>query len=135
MTLNKTALMMRKIGISILTALIIFSPIAVFGAGLVPCDGINVKCDYQSLIILANNIIDFLLKASVIVAMLLFAYAGFQLIFSGGDTGAMAKAKAVFWSAIKGLVWALAAWLIVDTILKVLLQGDGFRQYVPLGGF
>lgn len=136
MTLNKTALVMRKIWIFTLTTLIIFSPVAVFGAGLVPCGGAGESsCGYRDLIVLANNIIDFLLKASVIIAMLLFAYAGFQLIFSGGDTGAMAKAKAVFFSVVKGLVWALAAWLIVDTILKVLLQGDGFRQYVPLGGF
>lgn len=134
MILNKKVLIIsRRVGLFTLTTLILFLPILVSSAGLIPCDGINVKCDYKQLILLANNIIDFLLRASVVIAMLLFAYAGFQLIFSGGDTGAMSKAKAIFWSAVKGLVWALVAWLIVDTILNVLLKGDGFRDYVPLG--
>lgn len=136
MALNKTILTTRGIAVFIITFSVFLSPILVSGAGLVPCDGTNESpCNYQSLIILANKIINFLLEASVIIAMLLFTYAGFQLAFSGGDTGAMSKAKAIFWSALKGLVIALAAWLIIETILRVLLKEGGFSRYIPLGGF
>lgn len=81
---------------------------------------------------MANNIINFLLEASVIIALLLFTYAGFLLTFSGGKTGDMEKAKSIFWAAVKGLVIALAGWLIVDTILSVLLKDESFKAYVPL---
>jgi len=135
MKISKKFWIARKIAVTMFVAFVILSPLTVFGAGLVPCDGVNVKCDYNKLVLLAQEIIRFLLEASVIIAMLLFTYAGFQLAFSGGDTGAMAKAKAIFFSAVKGLIIALAAWLIVETILRVLLKGDGFGQYIPLGGF
>lgn len=135
MKISKNFWIARKIAITTFVAFVIFSPLTVLGAGLVPCDGVNVKCDYNQLVMLAQKIIRFLLEASVIIAMLLFTYAGFQLAFSGGDTGAMAKAKAIFFSAAKGLIIALAAWLIVETILRVLLKGEGFGQYIPLGGF
>lgn len=133
MNFNKKFLVARKIGIFVLTAIIILSPVVVSSAGLVPCGGNGeTQCGYRDLIVMANKIINFLIEASVVIALLLFTYAGFLLAFSGGDTGAMSKAKAIFWNVVKGLVIALAAWLIIDTILSVLLKGDGFRQYVPL---
>lgn len=138
MNFNKKFLVAKKIGIFVLTAIIILSPVAVSSAGLVPCGGTSSTgakedpCNYKHLIALANNIIDFLIRASVVIALLLFTYAGFLLVFSGGDVGARSKAMAIFWNVVKGLVIALAAWLIIETILNVLLKGDGFRQYVPL---
>lgn len=133
MNFNKKFLVARKVVVFVLTAVIILSPVFVSSNPIVPCDGSAANpCNYQALITLANNIIDFLIQASVVIALLLFTYAGFLLAFSGGDTGAMSKARAIFWNVVKGLIIALAAWLIIDTILSVLLKGDGFRQYVPL---
>ena len=64
------------------------------------------------------------------MAFLLFAVlailAGFKLISSGGNPGALKEAKGSFANAFIGLLIILSAWLIVDTLLRKLLpSGNG----------
>ena len=64
------------------------------------------------------------------MAFLLFAVlailAGFKLISSGGNSGALKEAKGSFTNAFIGLLIILSAWLIVDTLLRKLLpSGNG----------
>jgi hypothetical protein len=65
----------------------------------------------------------------------MFAYAGFLLVTAGGEAaGARTKAKSIFTNAVFGLVLAVAAWLIVNTILSILgYTGDwiGFVRPLP----
>src|SRR3989338_9626672 len=113
------------------------SPTLSFAAweGLVPCnnnakdivtnDGTVVKstkCDFKAFITLINKFINFILfKLAVPIAAIMFAYAGFSMIVPGGESAsARTKAKHIFTNAVIGLVIAVAAWLIVKTLLTIL---------------
>ncbi len=102
-------------------------------AGLVPCtntpsvSGTTVtypggKCDFYALMALVNKVINFILVGMVVpIAAIMFAYAGFELITAGGESAhARTQAKKIFFNAVIGLVIAVAAWLIVSTVLSIL---------------
>jgi hypothetical protein len=102
--------------------------------GLVPCtntpttnpDGTittsTSQCDWNALMTLVNNIINFILYGMAIpVAAIMFAYAGFLLVTAGGEAAsARTKAKSIFTNAVIGLILAVACWLIVKLILSIL---------------
>ncbi len=78
-------------------------------------------CNFDYAILLVNKLVNFLLfNIFVPLAAIVFCYAGFQLLFSGGDTGKMKKAKDIFWNVFIGLVFAVGAWLIIHTISEIL---------------
>ncbi|MEK7588267.1 MAG: hypothetical protein AAB438_00430 [Patescibacteria group bacterium] len=86
--------------------------------GIVTCFS---NCGYNEFIKLINKIVNIILfQIAVPIAAIMFTYAGFKLIFSGGDHHAMEQAKHLFVSVVKGLVLAAAAWLIIHTILSTL---------------
>ena len=75
-------------------------------------------CGWTEFLTLVNNFIQFILKALVIpIAAIMFFYAGFKLVISGGSTEAKTQAKKIFTSAVIGLLVAAGAWLIIHTIL------------------
>lgn len=61
--------------------------------------------------------------------MILFAvlavWAGFGLVTSGGNPTALTEAKSRFTNAFIGLLIVLSAWLLVDTLMRGLLGGEG----------
>ena len=84
-------------------------------------NGAMVVCDFNYLMQLVNNVIDFLLfTVATPLAALVFAYTGFLLITSGGDSGKRTKAKTIMKNLLLGYLIALAAWLIINTILMSL---------------
>lgn len=92
-------------------------PTLSFADGLVPCNTAE-TCDFNALLALVNNVINYMILLTVPIAAIMFAYAGFLLVTSGGESAsAKTKAKSIFWNAVIGLIIALAAWLIVKLIL------------------
>lgn len=89
-----------------------------YAAPLVPCDGITKKCDFDQGITLLNNIIDFGLMLIPFLAAIALMFAGFMYLTSAGDTGKVSKAHEIFTDTVIGIVVALAAWLIIKTILN-----------------
>lgn len=87
------------------------------GGGLVPdcpADG----CGFNELMELINNVIKFLLfTIATPLAALIFVYAGFKLLTSGGSAESMTTAKKILKNLIIGYVIALSAWLVINTIL------------------
>ncbi len=116
--------------------------------GLVPCgnnihittdekdqDGNVYLCIYDEcttcgLVTLAKNLIQFAVFLAVIVAALLFTYAGALYLFSASNPGNISKAHRIFWDVLLGLVFVLAAWMVIDVIMKV-LYGDGPQNWGP----
>jgi len=90
-------------------------------AGLVPCET-GPSCDFNALMTLINTVIKFILYDMVIpIAAIMFAYAGFLMVTAGGEAaGARTKAKSIFTNAVLGLIFAVAAFLIIRTILSIL---------------
>jgi hypothetical protein len=77
-------------------------------------------CVFEDLLRMINKVINFVLVYLVApIAAILFAYAGFMLITSGGEVGKKKKALSVFWNVGLGLVIAVASWLIISTILSL----------------
>lgn len=92
---------------------------------LIVCQGTaDDPCTYKDLVELAQVVVHDLVILSTFVAVAVFAYAGFKLLFSGGNEGEFTKAKSMFTKVALGYLWILAAWLIVYTISKALLNAD-----------
>lgn len=127
--------MLKKTLPFILGFIIIFTPLLVLGADpIVPkcnvvVDGVMTKpCDFNYLMTLINNVITFLLitLATPLFALILI-YVGWLYISAGGSSENVTKAKKIFKNALIGYVIALAAWLIVKTILSTVgFKGDSF---------
>ncbi len=75
-------------------------------------------CGFDDLMQQIQKLINFLLfTIAMPVTAIMFAYAGFLYIASGGNGGNIEKAKGIFKKVLIGFVLALAAWLIVKTIM------------------
>jgi len=97
--------------------------------GIVPCSGPD--CQVCHLTILAQNVIEFLVRVAFIVAALAFAVAGFFYFTTGANPGNVEKAHAIFKNTFIGLIFVLGSWLIIDVILHV-LAGEGVRVFTQL---
>jgi lysylphosphatidylglycerol synthetase-like protein (DUF2156 family) len=82
-------------------------------------------CGICHISILIQNLINFLVAFAVVVATLMFAYAGFLYLTAGGKEDQISKAHKVFWNVFLGLIFVLVAWLVVDTIMKIFVDENG----------
>ena len=107
--------------LTLLTLLILLMPVLSLAQGLVPeCPAGG--CGWNEFMALINKVINFILfYMAVPIAAIMFAYAGFLLVTAGGEVaGARTRAKSIFTNTVLGLVIAVAAWLIISTILSIL---------------
>jgi hypothetical protein len=105
-------------------------PTKTFVGKLVPCSGVEVSadgktttqtCSFNDVIKLFANVIDFLLfLIAPIIATALLLYGGILILFSGGSTENVSKAKGIFSKALIGLLLAMGAWLIVKFVMTKL---------------
>lgn len=92
-------------------------------AGLVPCGGEGEPfCTWCHLMQLIKNIIDFMIKIILPIAAIMIVYGGVIMMIAGGSPEKFNRGKSIVWSAIIGIVIALLAWLVLDTIFKVLTR-------------
>jgi len=101
-------------------------------SGLIPCGiattpGSTVdetqQCTFPDLIILAQNVINFLIfKIASPLAAVMFAYAGFLYVTNAGNESRVSEAKGIFWAVFWGFVVVLAAWLTVNLIVTFFLD-------------
>lgn len=80
----------------------------------------KVPCDFNFFMELINNVIKFLLFviATPLIALILM-YTGYLYLTAGGNSGQVEKVRHILLNAVVGYVIALAAWLIVNTIISV----------------
>lgn len=88
---------------------------------IVPCNGIDCGCD--DLVTLAQNVMNTGIFIAIFLSAMIFAYAGW-LYLSNEAIGEQQRAKRMFSYVISGLVIILAAWLIVDTLMRTLLKDN-----------
>lgn len=125
---NKNKISFVKVSASLVSFFVFFTPIILFAIGpndrLITCgaiDGSQPACSFVELLNTANNIIEFLLVYfATPLAAIIFAYAGFIYMFSGGSSTQVSKAKTMMKNMVIGYVIALSAWIIVKTILTSL---------------
>ncbi len=99
--------------------------------GIVPDCGSNISkggggvmCGFSHFILLVQNVIEYIFVLVLPIAALVFAYAGFLLLTSGGNPEKRKAAKNAMTSVLIGVVIVMAAWLIVKTVLKALGVDD-----------
>lgn len=97
------------------------------GGGLVP-DCPPEGCGWTELLILAQNVMNFLIIISLPLSAIAFAYAGFLYLTAAGSEDKIKKAHEIFKNVAIGLFFVLAAWLIVWLIISTLLREDSLLQ-------
>ena len=104
---------------------ILWAPTLVGAQGLVPvqCQSPS-SCGTCEFVQLINNIISFLVTFASIAATLLIIFGGFKLVVSAGNVSAKQGAKETIVNTLIGYVIILAAFLIINTGLGILLPGD-----------
>ncbi|NCT02230.1 hypothetical protein GW766_03210 [Candidatus Parcubacteria bacterium] len=93
-----------------------------FAAPFVPCSG--TECSACHLVQMGNTIVKWLIGVLFVVFAIVAAMGGFGLVTSGGNPEAKSAAKQKLVNALIGILIVLAAWLLVDTIIRGLLE-DG----------
>ncbi|MBY0538257.1 hypothetical protein K2P47_02560 [Patescibacteria group bacterium] len=103
------------------------------GSGIAQLSGCTgVDCSACNVVYIANGLINWLIGILFVVFALLLAIAGVKLVTSGGNHHALDEAKSSFTNAIIGFIIVLAAWIIVDTIMRGLVGRPG--QEGMIGG-
>ncbi len=82
-------------------------------------------CGWQEFVSLGQRFINYLILLIIPLATVTFAWAGFTILTAGGNAGKVEEGKKMFTKVAIGIAWALAAWLVINTILNVLV-GNGY---------
>jgi len=126
-----TPFILRWVLVITLLFLILISPALAFAQipTIVPCTGATGAnpCTICHIAQLAQNTLNAGVYIAVFLSAVLFAYAGWQYITAGGESGKAESAKKIFWNVGVGLILILAAWLIVDLIMKMLVNEQALR--------
>jgi hypothetical protein len=71
--------------------------------------------------ILAQNVLNYGIFLAVVISSFLFAYAGWNMLTSGGSSEMYAKGKRVFGNVFIGLLLILGGWIVIDTLMRTLM--------------
>ena len=123
---------MRKILVFFFVLTILLTPIAIAEAGfldrIAPACNENLaggnftdNCTICHIVQLVQNVLSFLITISVMIATLMFVYAGFVYLTAGGSPDKIKSATKIFTNVFIGLIFVLGAFLIVDTIMKTFI--------------
>ena len=88
-------------------------------------------CDFNSLILLINNVIKFLLMdiAAPFIAIIII-YTGYLYMTAGGNAGQTEKAKHILRNVVIGYIIALGAWIIINTIITSLGLDSSINTFI-----
>ena len=84
--------------------------------GLIPCNGLD--CRLCDLLVLANNIISFIMQMVLVLAGAFFAFGAIMMMIAGGSKERVDSGKESMILAVKGAALALASWVIVSTVFQ-----------------
>ncbi len=108
---------------TLLAILILSLPTLVTAAGLVPCGGTGeAPCQACHLVQMGQNLLTWFITIMASVIALIFAINGMKLVMARDNSHALSEAKGSMTNAIVGFVILLSAWLIVDTVLKTVID-------------
>ncbi len=94
---------------------------------IVPCGGSGDQpaCTLCHLWNLASNIINFIsFNLAIPIATLLFVAAGIIFLTSAGSEQKVGLAKSIFTNTAIGLLIIFCSWLLIDTLMKTLVNPD-----------
>lgn len=114
-------------------------PSMALAAGLVPCGGPGeTACEFCHVVSLMDNVVTWLVAVLGTITAILFIVSGMRLVTSGGNPAAKQSAKSMMVNAAIGFAIVLAAWLIIDFVMKSLVDSDdlgsGFWNTISCSG-
>jgi hypothetical protein len=114
----------------VFTLLMILAPFFAFAA-LVPCGGPgDDPCTLCDFVVLVDRVVKFLVLILILPAGVVgLMIAGVLLLTAGGNAKQLEKGKSIFRQVLIGMVIAFAAWLVIDTILRGLLEEGYFQSW------
>lgn len=97
--------------------------------GFVPCGGAD--CNFCHLMQLGNSVLNWLFTIVFVIFGVIMVAAGFELVTSGGNRTRLDDAKKKLTNALIGIIIMFAAWLLVDTLLKGVLNEEFVEELGP----
>ncbi len=91
------------------------------GTGGKTCNVLG-PCDFCDALIVTQNIIQFLFQIAIPITVAMIAYGAIRMMISAASEEQVRNARHIMTSAVVGLVIALAAWIIVNTLLHILAK-------------
>jgi hypothetical protein len=82
----------------------------------------------------AQRSMNFGISISIIIAVLILAYGGALFLFSPTNPENISKARSVLINAVVGIVIVLAAWLVVDFVMKLFYDQNSFGPWNSILG-
>lgn len=111
---------------TILFGLIAFTSIAFAQNGLLPCTGLD--CNICHLGVVFNTLVTYAVQFSFVAATVVAFWGGWKIMVSRASEEAVKSGRQAIVAAAVGLAIVLSAWIIVDSIFKLLTGGNS-----PLG--
>ena len=118
---------MRYVSLVAFLTTLFFIPEYAAAQNFVPCTGPD--CEMCHLVEMGNRILGWLIIVLTVVAGIVFAVAGLKLVTSGGNPAAKDAAKSMFVNVIVGFLLVLASWLIIDTLMKMLVDDSAIGPW------
>lgn len=91
-----------------------------------PTCNVQGPCTFCDAIKVTANIVKLLFQVAIPIAVAMIVYGALRLMLAGGSEEQITKSRKVMTSAVIGLVIALSAWIIVNTLLHVLTGNPSF---------
>jgi len=101
-------------------------------AALVTCGvGDAAQCTFPDFFVLLNTIMEFLVvTVAVPLAVVTIVYGGIMITIYASNSGKREEGKKIIWTAIKGFVLVLAAFILVKFIVLSLTGDVGLLENV-----
>lgn len=119
-----------------LLAVIPLPALAQFGP-IVPEVCKTCACGFGGVLAIIQNVVNFIIAISIIIATLIMVWAGGLYIMSSTNPESRSTANKMLLNAVIGIMIVLSAWLVVDFVMKTLYDnGSEFGPWntILLGG-
>lgn len=101
-------------------------PQVILAAGLVPCGGPGEpECQSCHVVQLISQVLSWLAVVLGVLAAIMIVVSGLRMVLSVGAVSAKEAAKKTISNMLIGYVIVLAGWMLVDTVMKMLLDETG----------
>lgn len=123
----------RQYLLVVVLVVLALAPSLALGAGLTTIVPVNDKYNCNgpggcnsicAIADLAQNILNDGIFVAVFLSAILFAYAGLKMLISPASPAQQGQAKTLFFNVLVGFIIILAAWLIIDTLMRVMLGSN-----------
>jgi hypothetical protein len=96
-------------------------------AKIVSCTGTD--CTVCDIATTAQNVLNTAIYILVFLAAVMFAWAGFKMLTSGGDSEGYTSGKRIFGNVLIGLIIILAGWIVIDTLMRTFVNPGSFGPW------